>query len=645
MDNDNLNQMQSWISPPDIEIEDNINSYKMDHVSFLPEQNSSHTDNEMGLNDNSEVPEENSSHPDNEMGVDDTSVGPDNERPHSLSSHAYTASAQFYDNLFLMDQVKLVPVGESYVNIVASCIKDFAPDTQSVLTLVARELDSVKCHLQVAGSSNIVIYGQHASMENTMNLRQSQYASHLHGIVSAFQHGFIADIHLVSSNLWHITTSAFVLFNFDNNHYIKALQTALSNMDMHEKVAQYVLEYLQESIASPHKAVAPILTALAYSPVFALEPGLSVHNKRHSMRDITVSKILMYSFNNPIATKDRHLQAERAIWQCLTDMLLDQPWFLQLIQSLTDPALLTANSLIQWESKKLWPFLHKVYLELVSISTDGSSSNTRSDESINDINLINLTHEVDEDLPGLPEQATAMDLSCKVKWLKLQRVIQCNCGPLNTEHLVFKVPFPWECKQDMEIMNLLFPKAAVSKETVPNPISEQSTSPESPLSKLSNSTDESDSEDNEDGPKIEFNFYCAKCRPAALGNMEKLGHDDQYNGLPDVEFSDLKTVSDYEDFELDVQDLCGTLTWIKCLRGAKLWICAVPKNGYHLDGSIEDADPDDYDLIYFILEEDHYLTMDPGVVHFVLSLTDSVTQGGHFYNSEAFEKKDVASLK
>ncbi|KIJ23701.1 hypothetical protein M422DRAFT_275665 [Sphaerobolus stellatus SS14] len=30
--------------------------------------------------------------------------------------------------------------------------------------------------------------------------------------------------------------------------------------------------------------------------------------------------------------------------------------------------------------------------------------------------------------------------------------------------------------------------------------------------------------------------------------------------------------------------------------------------------------------------------MDPGLVHFVLSLTDSVTQGGHFYNSEAFEK-------
>ncbi|KIJ48989.1 hypothetical protein M422DRAFT_247362 [Sphaerobolus stellatus SS14] len=85
-------------------------------------------------------------------------------------------------------------------------------------------------------------------------------------------------------------------------------------------------------------------------------------------------------------------------------------------------------------------------------------------------------------------------------------------------------------------------------------------------------------------------------------------------------------------------DCSGSLTWIKCLRGAKLWICVVPKNGNCLEGSIEDADPDHYDFIYFILEEDHYLTMDPGLVHFVLSLTDSVTQGGHFYNSEAFEK-------
>ncbi|KIJ26626.1 hypothetical protein M422DRAFT_272319 [Sphaerobolus stellatus SS14] len=475
MDNDNLDRMQSRISP-EIEIEDNITSYKLDCVPFPPKQNSFHSDNEMGLDDNSVDTEENSSHPDNDLGVDNSSVGPDIELPlshgvitfpdyvpqsiHSLPKilpyTVYVVSAQFYDDLFAMDQVESVPVGKSYVNIVASRIKDFAPDAQSVLTLVARELDSVEHHLvnnqkrfeesglmdrsigksvpkqcfdllprfaltqlldrllwankpgsysrpntksylhpnlglddvtsmkfnnsqefftwtnsrmdsairhfydlcgglqqkvnwkpnavehisqsketlddirfvdsersyqQVAESSNLVLYGQHVSMENTVDFHQSQYASHLHGIVSAFQHGSIADIHLIFSNLWHIATSAFVLFNFDNTHYIKALQTALSNMDMHEKVALHVLDYLQESIASPHKAVAPILTALAYSPVFALEPGLSVRNKRHSMRDFTASKILMHSFKNPIATKDRHLQVERAIWRCLTDML------------------------------------------------------------------------------------------------------------------------------------------------------------------------------------------------------------------------------------------------------------------------------------------------------------------------------------
>ncbi|KIJ31895.1 hypothetical protein M422DRAFT_266392 [Sphaerobolus stellatus SS14] len=161
MDINNLNQMQSWISP-EIEIEDNITSYKLDCVPFPPKQNSSHPDNKMGLNDNSVDTEENSSHPDNDLGVDNSSVGPDNELlpshgiitfpdyvPQSIRSlpkilpyTVYVASVQFYDDLFAMDQVESVPVGESYVNIVASHIKDFALDAQSVLTLVTRELDS-----------------------------------------------------------------------------------------------------------------------------------------------------------------------------------------------------------------------------------------------------------------------------------------------------------------------------------------------------------------------------------------------------------------------------------------------------------------------------------------------------------------------
>ncbi|KIJ28763.1 hypothetical protein M422DRAFT_269976 [Sphaerobolus stellatus SS14] len=314
---------------------------------------------------------------------------------------------------------------------------------------------------------------------------------------------------------------------------------------------------------------------------------------------------------------------------------LDQPWFLQLIQSLTDPVLLTANSPINWESKKPWPFLHKVYPELASRSSEGSFSNTENAESVTDVgnssketqggnrrgkaaneslatgnkdgktgkggrdasrnrggkgkgqekgkgkgksgalkrkrtnskkknieesyieeeeeqeeggeeeedeededpeerpnkrarfksvsgvvvkrepvtvhmtnncrflDFIDLTHEVDDDLPGLPEQATVKDMSRKVKWLKLQRVVQCDGGPLKIENIVFKVPFPWECKQDMEIINLLFPKSTVSKETVANAVSQESTSPESPLSNLSSSTNKSDSEDDEDRSKIE----------------------------------------------------------------------------------------------------------------------------------------------
>ncbi|KIJ33270.1 hypothetical protein M422DRAFT_264819 [Sphaerobolus stellatus SS14] len=331
----------------DVEIEDDINSYKLDRVPFPTEENSTLTNNEIGL--------------------DDASVDPDNERLHLLSSHGIIAFPHYVPQAirtlpksYLIQH--LVPIGQSYAQIIASRIKPFLPDAQSVLTLVARELDSVECHLlnnhkrfeesglmdrsmgksvpkqcfdfllrlaltqlldrllwankpgsysrpntksylhpdlglddvtlmkfknaqefftwtdsrmdgairhfdalcgglqqkvkwkpnaaehisqtketlddihfalsegsyqHVAGSSDIVIYGQHASIENTANLRQSQYASHLHGIVSAFQHRSITDIHLVFSNLWHITTSAFVLFNFDNSHYIKALQTAL----------------------------------------------------------------------------------------------------------------------------------------------------------------------------------------------------------------------------------------------------------------------------------------------------------------------------------------------------------------------------------------------------------------------------------
>ncbi|KIJ40645.1 hypothetical protein M422DRAFT_256339 [Sphaerobolus stellatus SS14] len=676
----------------------------------------------------------------------------------------------------------------------------------------------------MAGSSDIVSIGHNTSIKNAATLRQSQYASHIHGIVSSFQHGSITDVHLVFSNLWHITTSAFVRFNSDNSHYLKALQTALLKMEMHEK---------------------------------------------HSL----------HSFKQPISTKDSHLIAEQAIWCCITDMLaslnamarvnlsntysqaisfqLDQPWFLQLIQSLTEPALLAANSLIQWESKAPWPFLHKVYPELASVANDDSGLSARDDEDITDVrhqskekqagdhsgkganevrgtsgnggdkgkgkavagkrkrvgnnkknkddsnieeeeeeeeekdedeedkeeeedaleerpmkrarienghlvivkrepetlhmtdsykfvDFIDLTHEIDEELPQLPVMTTLQDLSRKVKWLKLQRVMQCNGGSLMTENLLFKVPFPWECKQDMEIINLLFPKAKRPIEPVAKATSPEVTSPESPLSNLSESSKESSPEEEEHGARTEFNFYSAKCRPAALGNMDKLGRngfplghifpssikdwltksgvsreekdtirklmaDRPIQWVPDMKFNELKTVEEYEDFELDIQDLRdyrsrdpndtygkshmrvgsiqqgiklkrkamnyldmnyangGTDLAIRVLADDTLamqcptdqgfdpyetnWmICATAASFHraHMDcsssnymdnvGGIVDADPGDYEFISFLLEEDHYLTMDPGMIHFVLSLTDSVTQGGHFYNAEAFEK-------
>ncbi|KIJ41657.1 hypothetical protein M422DRAFT_255276 [Sphaerobolus stellatus SS14] len=303
-----------------------------------------------------------------------------------------------------------------------------------------------------------------------------------------------------------------------------------------------------------------------------------------------------------------------------------------------------------------------------------------------------------------------------------------------TEDRKFVLQSAVSLEMHMEIIDLLFLKATGPIEPVVKATSPEVTSPESPLSNLSESAKESSPEEYEHGARMEFNFYHAKCHPAALGNMDKLGCD----GLPlghifpssikdwlsksgvsheekdkirkltadrpiqwvlDTKFNELKTAEDYEDFELDIQDLRGTLVInvdvkriisdpndaygkshmcvgsirqglklkrkamnyldmnyanegtdptirvlandtlaMQCPTGATLWICAIPKKGYRLQGRIEDADPGDYDFILFLLEEDHYLTMDPGMIHFVLSLTDSVTQGGHFYNAEAFEK-------
>ncbi|KIJ38629.1 hypothetical protein M422DRAFT_258750 [Sphaerobolus stellatus SS14] len=60
--------------------------------------------------------------------------------------------------------------------------------------------------------------------------------------------------------------------------------------------------------------------------------------------------------------------------------------------------------------------------------------------------------------------------------------MQCDYGPLKIENLFVKVLFHWKCKQDMEIIDLLFPKATGPIEPVAKTASPEVTSPKSPLS-------------------------------------------------------------------------------------------------------------------------------------------------------------------
>lgn len=57
-------------------------------------------------------------------------------------------------------------------------------------------------------------------------------------------------------------------------------------------------------------------------------------------------------------------------------------------------------------------------------------------------------------------------------------------------------------------------------------------------------------------------------------------------------------------FHHDHYDTEGFYTWVKGLRGCKLWICAVPKDGAkRFIGPNQDINPDDFELVYFVLEE------------------------------------------
>ncbi|KIJ48800.1 hypothetical protein M422DRAFT_247158 [Sphaerobolus stellatus SS14] len=156
MDTENLNKMNSSTSQ-DIEHEEPTMSYSLECVSSLPKENSSLPDDDMVLDNtsvnlgnvhqSSHVPSIHSHSSHGLISFPDYVPQAIHSLPKILPYTTYIASAQFYEDLFSMDQLKLFPIGQSYVQMIAPCIKDFGPDAQSVLTLVARELDAVEHHL------------------------------------------------------------------------------------------------------------------------------------------------------------------------------------------------------------------------------------------------------------------------------------------------------------------------------------------------------------------------------------------------------------------------------------------------------------------------------------------------------------------
>ncbi|KIJ40644.1 hypothetical protein M422DRAFT_256338 [Sphaerobolus stellatus SS14] len=156
MDTENMNKTNSSMSQ-DIEHEESIKRYNLECVSSLPKENNPLPGDDMVLNNtsvnsvnvhqHSHVP---SIHSDSSHGLisfPDYVPQAIRSLPKILPYTAYVASAQFYEDLFSMEQLELVPIGQSYVQMIAPHIKDFGSDAQSVLTLVSRELDAVEHHL------------------------------------------------------------------------------------------------------------------------------------------------------------------------------------------------------------------------------------------------------------------------------------------------------------------------------------------------------------------------------------------------------------------------------------------------------------------------------------------------------------------
>ncbi|KIJ39803.1 hypothetical protein M422DRAFT_257400 [Sphaerobolus stellatus SS14] len=69
-------------------------------------------------------------------------------------------------------------------------------------------------------------------------------------------------------------------------------------------------------------------------------------------------------------------------------------------------------------------------------------------------------------------------------------------------------------------------------------------------------------------------------------------------------------------------------TWVEVQRGAKIWFVM---DGEPPSEGMVDVDIDKHTFVYFVVEEGGILTMPSGIPHAVLSVTDSVAQGGHHY--------------
>ncbi|KIJ26421.1 hypothetical protein M422DRAFT_272524, partial [Sphaerobolus stellatus SS14] len=87
-------------------------------------------------------------------------------------------------------------------------------------------------------------------------------------------------------------------------------------------------------------------------------------------------------------------------------------------------------------------------------------------------------------------------------------------------------------------------------------------------------------------------------------------------------------------------------TWIRVLSGLKIWIVFISKLP---EENLMDLDVDKLSkygqLFYFVLKDSLVLNMPPGVPHWVLSVTQCLAEGGHYYLKACFYKSFLIGLQ